>query len=427
MGIYPTSDESTATNPWRIRYGFVAFFLATAVLWVIACNPIFANGCREGNPHFAAWCAGIIEVALVAILFRGLGAWRFTAGFFTAFLLAATFTRGGAATPIWLSPGRAVFGVATPLWAPVVARQQATAAQNAWVGVHRTQHPSVVHATRLANLVHECAQSARTQSGTGGFPRSVAELTAATECEQLRELALAADDVKTRFTDADNGWRWSYRPGPPNADGSIAGYTVRVLEDPVLERPAPEYTGDESGVVREERSGTSPRFAATPVASLVILRRCLTRVPAERARLTALRGWPPGSPALHMVLSVCPELNRHIGIPYQSDVPESGTLAVQVNRQAGEFTDTAAVYRSEFIPADVDGLIFELQLTPVRVTNRAIHGGIRRFFVARDGSVHATSEDRPATGDDPIAAECLPGGDVDCSVAGAAVAPTPGS
>lgn len=424
MGLYPTADALTATNPWRMRNGFVAFFVATTILWVVACNPIFANGCSEGNPLVASWSAGAIEVLLLALLFRGRGAWRFTAGFFIAFLVAATFTRGRA-TPIWLLPGRALLSVASPVWAPVIARQEAAAAQKEWAAVHRTQHPSIVHAARLVNLVHECAHSSLEQRPTGGFPRSAAELTATVHCEPLRDLALDAEGVTSRFTDADNGWRWAYQPGTPNADGYVSSYTVRVLEDPVLARPAPQFSGDESGMVSEEDEGARPRFVSTPVAALVVLRRCLTRVPAENARQHARRGWRSSSPALRVVFSVCPELEHRIGVPYHDDSHEAGTLAVQVHDQPGMFTDTAAVYRSDFVAADEDGLIFEVQLTPLHVSNSAIHGGARRFFVARDGSIHATAADRPASLADPIAAECLPGGGVDCTVG--AAAPPPGS
>ena len=389
MSLYPESDESTATNPWRIRYGFVACIVVTTLLWVIACNPIFVQGCTEGDPRFAAWCAGVIEIALIVLLFVRRGGWRFTAGFFLSFLVLATCSRGRA-TPSWLVAPAAALAKAAPLWSPVIARQNATAAQQEWIGVHRTQHPTLVHATRLVNLVHECAAAVR-DSSSAGYPRSVAELSAPLNCRALRSLALDAEGVTSRFGDTDNGWRMVYRPAEPNADGTVTGYTVRVLEDPRLERPSPVFSGDESGIIREQAPGAPPRLAASPVASLVMLRRCLTRVPAEKARLEAQRGWPSPTPALHLVGSVCPELSQHIGTPYHNGPPESGMVAVQVHDQPGEFTDTAAVYRSEFVPADVDGLIFELHLTPMSVTNPAIHAGSRRFFVSRTNAAAPTS------------------------------------
>lgn len=426
MGLYPLASESdSGGNRFfrRMRWGAVAFLVATPILSIVACPVSGLLGCGRSNQVAAITIASFIEIVLIVLLFAGRRTWRFTAGFFIAFLVAATFTRGRATT-YWSAPAALAIDEARPLWAPTVARQKASVAKDEWVGIKRTQRPAIVHAARLVNLVQECARQSMLADSVNSFPRSAAGVGGRAGCESLRELRLDADSAPSRYSESDNGWRWQYIAGAEDAYGRVMTYQVRVSEDPVIARPnAPQFTSDEKGLVIEHAAG-APMPVATPVPSLLTLRKCLLRVPAANAALRASSPYRGHSSSMNSVSSVCPELAHHIATDYPGNDDNRGRLALPTHEQAGEFTDTVALYVTEFVPADVDGTIFELRASPGRARNAAIRGGIRKFFVARDGSVHARVAEGPATIADPIAAECLPGGGVDCGAAEPVPAPT---
>lgn len=427
MSLY-AEDQSDWTTSRLLALGLVAFVIATPLLWFVACPDFLVHDCRAGDAGAVIGLASLVELTLVFLLFVRRARWL-TIGFCIAFLIAAAFTRGHA-TQLWLLPPNGVAKLTQPLWGPYASRRAHAAAEDEWAGVHRTQHPTTVHAARLVNALHECAARFRAADSGGGYPATEQQLLSAPECGTFAPLALDNEASTSRYTPADNGWRWSYTPGPADPEGRVTSYGVRVLEDPILARSTPEFSGDESGVVREARAGAPPAFVASPVASLVMLRRCLTRLPAENERLASIRGWRAGTPALSLVMSVCPELRRHISIDFDGN-RDNGTLALAVHELQGELVDTAAVYTTEFIPADVDGLIFELRAKPRHDRNPAIHSGTRQFFIARDGSVHVSTgigpDAAPATEVDPLAPECLPGGGVDCSVVQGTALPRAGS
>jgi hypothetical protein len=429
MGIYPLAGEGEETGVrlavTRVRWGIIAYLVATPIVWLIGCNPLdITHACTRATSGVATFVAGMIEIMLLVMMFAGRRMWRFTMGFFIAYLVSATFTRG-TATVLWTAPANVAIEFAKPLRGPAVEHHEASAAKSEWVAIKRTQHPTIVHGARLVNLVHDCARRAMLADSINSYPRSVAELTSQDGCEALRATMSNADSAPARYSESDNGWRWRYDAGPQDPYGRVMAYTVRVGEDSAINRPnGPEFSSDEKGAIVELTSGSNRRFAASPVASLVMLRKCLARVPAANAALRAKSPWLGNSSAMNSVGSVCPELARHIAGDYPDHDDNRGRLAVPAHEQAGEFTDTVAVYVTRFVPADVDGTIFELLALPGRVQNGAIRAGSRQFLVARYGTIHTSVGERPPTENDPIAAECLPGGGVDC---GAAEAPPPAS
>ena len=100
---------------------------------------------------------------------------------------------------------------------------------------------------------------------------------------------------------------------------------------------------------------------------------------------------------------------------------------MQAHEQAGEFTDTVGVYVTQFIPADVDGTILEnCARRPPACRTRRFAPASASFSSRAKRSVHASVGQDPPTADNPIAAECLPGGGVDCGVAEATPVPAAG-
>ena len=133
--------------------------------------------------------------------------------------------------------------------------------------------------------------------------------------------------------------------------------------------------------------------------------------------------WSTDRSTSGIVGAVCPELRRQLG----SDPSGNGraTLAVVVPGLPGGGADTVAVYSVELLPSDDQETELALRAWPRFDSNYGVHGGARRFFLGEDGSTHVSTGRQMPDATDPIAAECLPGGGVDCDLAQTEAAPGP--
>lgn len=392
--VYDFGDGRVRT----VIQGIWFFLGATFVLWMIGC-PWPQSGCSGGDAHAVAVIAGLIEFGIIVLLAWPRGRW-FDLGFLGA-LVAGSLFGGGLSSAVWRLPFHR-----SARSAPSSSERRAV--KNEWVRLHRLQKPRLVHGARLANRVEGCAEEFRAADLAGSYPRDASELSRMYDCGGLADLVVGADSARDRFTTADNAWRWSYSPGSADSSGRVASFQVRVFEDPVLGRPAPTFSGDQRGAIRETPPGGSETFAATPVPALLTLQQCLTRVPEKVARTTSR--WGSLGPPLALASSVCPELRGHLPIVGEAYKDGTGALAISVDPRAGDWYDTVAVYTTEVVPVDTARGVYELLARPRQDMNGAINAGTRSFFVARDGSVHARVGqefgDGPATADDPIAHEC---------------------
>ena len=389
---------------WRFRMGFGAAILATALmLLLLGSAHVLSNGGSESDVVLAASIAIAVEVWLVLAILSGKGR-RVALGFLAGVLVTAMLRP--AIGSVWALPARLALEATRPAWSPIVAASARSTQQQDWVGLRRSEIPTVVHAERLVNLVHECASRYRAADSLGSFPRDARELAAASNCGGLLGNLLGSEASPPPSYDlrTDYGWRWSYAPTTRDASGRVIGYAVRVVEDPLIGRPAPQFAGDESGGIEETDPAKPPFAVASPVRALAQLRRCLQRVPAEHERQNAQYGWERPHAPLVEVQHVCPELKGH----YSETYPDrgNGALALSARDTPGEFVDTVAAYTVELTAADVEGFVFELRATPRSTRNPFVHSGVRRFFVARDGSIHVGTGPGPATISDPLAAEC---------------------
>lgn len=404
------SDGTTLTNrlfratSWRFRMGFGSAIVATAAMLMLVTNGRGTSRAGDGSAVLAVSIAIAVDAWLVLAVLSGKGR-RVALGFLCGIVGMGVLRP--AAAGVWLIPMAAAVDATRPAWAPIAAASARSAAEESWVGARRAEIPTVIHAQRLANLVHECVARYRAVDSVASYPRRATEVSDAPYCSDLKATRADNDSVPTRYTDGDYGWRWSYTPGTADPAGRVSSYVLRVFEDPAIARQSPQYLGDETGVVRELMPGKTPAFAASPVQSLVQLRRCLQRVPAYHEKEEERYGYPRERTPMYEVLFVCPELKGHIYVDI--DDRDKGVLALSARGTAGEFVDTASVYQVEFVPADVAGLIFELKAAPWRSRNPAVHSGVRRFFVARDGSIHVTTGQGSATAGDPLVAECSEG------------------
>ena len=413
MSVFGNVFDRSVEGPrsWRFRGGMLLFIALTWLFGLAFCER-GARACQGDESVVSAVVVfvAVIEIGLLGALFTGHGR-RAALGFLSLAALTLLFVARGW-PQLWTLPARVAIEALRPVWGPYAAANQQSARPSEWAGARRAELPTVVHAQRLANALHECAARFRAVDSLASFPRDAAQLVEPMYCAELSATRLDAPPDPQRFTEADYGWRWSYLPGPADSAGRVASYTVRVFQDPTIERPDPRYEGDESGVVREIVAGKPPSIVATPVPLLVQLRACLARVPAQHQKNTAKYGYERALDPLREVSEVCPELRGHYGLDF--DDRANGTLALSARGTAGEFIDTVAVYAVELIPADDAGLVFELRATPSRGRNKFVHSGVRRFFVARDGSIHVTTGQGAAVESDALVTECMEAPRIGC-------------
>lgn len=409
MSSYDNGHGFLRFTSWRFRAGVGAAVFATLAMLLLFGSIKPADGLADPSAVLAIAITLAVDVWLILAILGGKG--RRTALGFLCGILGMAVVRPAVAR-IWSLPAVAVLDATRPAWAPIAAASAQSEQRTAWARARSGDRPEIIHAQRLINHVHECAAGYRAADSLGGYPRTAIDLTRVSNCADLAETRLGNDSTRTLYTSQDFGWRWSYAPATGDSGARVTGYSVEVLDDPLIHRASPRYTGDESGRVVEANPGQPPRIVASPVRDLAQLRRCMQRVPAENERRAVEFPAAGRGDAVYVVVFVCPELKGHYYTAYPDR--EYGALALSARDTPGEFVDTVAVYTIEYIPADVDGIVFELRARPRSARNWAIRSGVRRYFVARDGSIHVGTGPGPATISDPLAEECVAEPDV-CS------------
>jgi hypothetical protein len=318
---------------------------------------------------------------------------HFAVGFIATIISLAIVSRGWFLVIPWGLPVVVTYEAVKPLWGAVANVGADSRRHKAWIAAHRKERPGLAQGQILANTVNECAAAFREGDTLSAYPHEPEQLQLESGCQPL-SASRADSATPARFTDRDDGWRWQYAPGTSDPSGRIAGYTVRVFEDPDLGRSSPHYFTDAGGEVRESVADKPPVVVATPVESLVLLSRCIAQIPAARAKeaqldkaeLEKLR-WRVWWNPIEEVVGRCPSLKGHVALDYPAK--KYGVIAVSARGGNGKLVDTVGVYGVELIPVDPKAFVFEVSVTPR--TFYGSHAGIRSYFIARDGSIHVRS------------------------------------
>jgi hypothetical protein len=384
--------EGAFSRGWRLSLGALACLVATFLLIETA----------QVEPVIAAFVAAGIEIILLVAVVSTVGR-HFAVGFI-ATAISLGLTSGWFFVLPWGLPVIMTYEAAKPLWGAVGNVGADSRRHKAWIAAHRKEPPALAQGQILANTVNECAAAFREGDSLSGYSREPEQLQLQSQCQPL-SASRADSATPARFTDRDDGWRWQYAPAAPDPSGRIAGYTVRVFEDPDLSRSSPHYFTDAGGEVRESVTGKPPVVVATPVESLALLSRCIAQIPAARAKEAQLdkaereklrwrRWWNP----IDEVLGRCPSLRGHVALDYPAT--EYGVIAVSARGGNGKLVDTVGVYGVKLIPVDPKLSVFEASVTPR--TSYGSHAGIRSYFIARDGSIHVKSGRGASTRDSLI-------------------------
>lgn len=291
--------------------------------------------------------------------------------------------------------------------APLGNDRQMDARKRQWIATTSAQTLEAIHGVRTAQLLQDCIEKYRSADPLGSYPHNADVVTSPAYCAPLvRDRIDPVEPDSSRYTlSEDFGYRWSYSPAAADGDGRVLRYSIRVEPDSLINKPGPIYLSDEKGLLVERARSDAPGVAAgSPASTLKDMLPCVAQLDAERRRRRARQNYMYSDPTpFEAAVSACPDLAGR----FRKDESGGGvTLSVPIHEHRGEFLDTAAVYLLTYTPLDIEGITFELRATPATVSGGRIHGGVRRYFVAGDGSLHVTREPRDATATDAAPDAC---------------------
>lgn len=401
----PIDIPAERTNrPYVI--GLIAGLAASAILglaFFAQCPPFTHDFCTNAAVAPLVWLASVM-LALVAIFaFTFPGGLRFALSFCVTVLLCGVAT-GGILLKLWSLPVGAAVDATRPVWKPVAEAHERLDKKADWVAAVSAQTLEGVLGVRMIGELQRCADDFHAADSVQSYPRSAGDVTSSTVCSYLSSNRIDLPDDGTRYAlGTDHGYRWSYVPGAVNDVGAVGHYTIRVEPDSLLRKPGPVYVSHEDGVVIEFlNAGTHGKVAANPVAFLKDIRPCIAQLPAERKRRASRTNYSYSEPTpFQAAASACPDVATRLR---RDGDDATATVAFPIHDHPGEFLDTAVVYSIRYVPLDAEGVQFELYATPT--TALRVHGGLRRYLIAGDGSVHVTRERRDATVEDPAPLAC---------------------
>jgi hypothetical protein len=343
-------------------------------------------------------------VAIFAIVFPG--GLRFALAFGVTLLVLSAGTRG-LLLNVWAAPAHMLADAGKPLWAPIAAQRQESERKRQWIATTSAQTLEPIHGVRTAQLLQDCIEKYRSADPLGSYPHNAHAVTSPVYCAPLvrDRIDLEAHDSARYTLSEDFGYRWSYSPAAPDGNGRVLRYSIRVEPDSLINKPGPIYLSDENGLLVERARVDAPAMAAaSPAAMLKDMLPCVAQLDAERRRRRARQNYMYSDPTpFEAAVSACPDLAGR----FRKDESGAGvTLSVPIHEHRGEFLDTAAVYLLTYTPLDIEGITFELRATPSIARAGRIHSGVRRYFVAGDGSLHVTREPRDATASDAAPDAC---------------------
>jgi hypothetical protein len=366
---------------WPLSGGSFACVVATLLLFQVV----------EKDIVVATVVVFLIEAALVTAIVSTVGR-RFAAGFIAVIISMAIGTKGAVLVIPWGLPAIAAYHAVSSATASVANIGADSRRRSAWVETRRKDPPAPSRGQILINTVNECAARYRDNDTLNSYPADPGPLADLIDCQGLSASRVDNDTARTRFTERDDGWRWSYTPAAAEPTGRISGYSVRAFEDSALGPTSLQYTSDQAGLVSEHAPGKKPVVVATPVESLRLLWQCIARIPAEREKEKQLPSeerirtqWRTWSNPIDEVLGRCPTLAPVVSVDY--DARSYGLITLTTPGVNGRAADTVGVYAVELIPVDAKHFVYEVRATPRNV--RGHHSGVVEYFVARDGSIRA--------------------------------------
>lgn len=385
--------------------GLAAGIAGSAILrvaWTVACPPFSTASCVASATSVVTWLSAIMLglVALLIFLF-GIGR-RFAVAFFGAVLLCGMATRG-TVLRLWYLPVGALMHEIRPVVKPVAELHQRIDSKNDWVSATSAQTLEGLPGVRMVGELQRCAEDFRAADSVHSYPRKATDITSSTECSTLVETRIDGTGPTRYVLGTDRGYRWQYLPRRSTTPDVMDGYQLRIAPDSLLEKAGPSYVSGEDGVIVEYATVQSKGMvAANPVAFLRDMRPCVAQLRAERKRRASRKDSYYVEPTpFGAASSACPDIAMRLRRDTDGTM---ATVAFPVHERQGEFLDTAVVYDVRYVPLDIEGATFELYAAPSAATR--VPGGVRRYLIAGDGSVHVTREPRDPTVLDPGPKAC---------------------
>ena len=364
----------------------------------------------------ADWSIALVlalAVLLTLAAHRGDEARSFVRGVLATLVLLTVVTLGKW-TFVWGEPVLAVWEMTEPFRRKVGHVRANSDARSAWVEGMSQREAALRPAVGLAAEIYRCAIGHRTMDDDPRIPRTEEEIGA--RCGSLWINRAALDTVSAVYRYSmpraagvedplqprsdqywDEGWRWSYESTEPAAGTTPPGsFTVTVAPDQALPNDWPRVTADERGLIRIARSAGTPPLTLSPVPDLQRLHECLQGIPAEDERrhrnLTNRYAWELSG----MASALCPELQSRI--TRDPTTPYGMVYAIELPVGPDGSLRRLTEYR---IQIDVDESLPSFGFSLI-----ATRGFTRNYLMTPTGTVHVTTESRPATTSDPVALHC---------------------
>ena len=297
-------------------------------------------------------------------------------GFFLA-LLVATIAFHPFWTEHWWQPIGRVVARAT---APMRNAAQRKREKAEWLATWKGQPLDVnVAMFRAQQLSSGCLQKAMANRAEGTVPTAV-ELTTPDDCRGFRgDAADIAAEWPERFSKGDKAWRWTVTPSQTPSRWGTPGFVLTFRPESLLGLAGPIVEIDGQDVMRIRDTESSPwRIARTPIPMMQRLRDCLLTVGATIENAVQWSALPESS----VTGAGCPNLMVTSGGSFADDGGKQLEVSMKLPRDSGRIWSEPVWMSYTF-------------LAPRKFELRA-SAHYRNFLLSADGTVHVTTELRPA-------------------------------
>ena len=354
-----------------IAAGSVVFLVVNVYLYLGRCTTTeFMIDCNSGDGSDWVFVVGTVGILALGAVVSRLGR-MFAMGFAGMFLCLTVVTAGACVTP-WLDP----YYVAKRRYDQTPARAAKLRTERdhrAWVEAQSKRAMDLERGVEMAGAISACVKS---------------------RADTNRRVPAKKSEVsKVCDRQDDGGWRWTYTP-------DAGGFDVEVLPDESLPHKYPRVIASSDGRINVMLAPDKPPFLVLPVDDLRQLAGCLRRVPTMFKSRPGEPAPPPSDWDLtRMSNHLCGALGPKLRAATPNDARSTLLAVMMPAGTAGESAARLATYRVKFNirqPAN-DPFAFDLTATPLA-------GGLPRYLVTFEGTVHRTMDIRDATVSDPVVA-----------------------
>lgn len=381
--------------------GVCAFLVVNAVLFLGRCSSTeFMINCSGGRGTNTWHVLGIGGFVIVAAFATKAGR-AFAKGFFGALIVLGVSTMGACTTP-WADPVFEVRRAIRPYQERWAKERKQSAIRRDWIAAMNSRSMDLARGIELAGAVVNCVQVHLTAKGRvtptieelGPGCRYLADFGASMDPGWPLRYEIPVERGLDQFGQTqeavrgDAGWRVNY-------SATASGYSVDAAPEGLLNHRWPRIHADEKMQWEVRLAENAPPLSLTPVADLKTMAACLKGIPAEEERRRVQRvlgSWHLTPMAKRLCSGLAPRLRPQI----QSD-ENASLLSIHLPAGPNGGSIPALTYLVEFVIRQPANSPFAFDIHA-----KAETAGFPRYLATFEGTVHQTTDNRPATAQDPV-------------------------